>query len=80
MCYVTRHVLSCVASCCAVLRSRHLDRPKYDFVYLPWAMRKACNIGLAFFGKKSALIRFAQQQQRDELSRLLSIFSEVYQL
>ena len=43
-------------------------------------MRKACNIGLAFFGKKSALIRFAQQQQRDELSRLLSIFSEVYQL
>ena len=64
----------------AVHLSRHLDRPKYDFVYLPWAMRKACNIGLAFFGKKSALIRFAQQQQRDELSRLLSIFSEVYQL
>ena len=75
MCYVTRHVLPAVH-----LRSRHLDRPKYDFVYLPWAMRKACNIGLAFFGKKSALIRFAQQQQRDELSRLLSIFSEVYQL
>lgn len=28
--------------------SQHLERPKYDFVYLPWAMRKACNIGLAF--------------------------------
>mmetsp|Transcript_65470 Transcript_65470/g.156411 ORF Transcript_65470/g.156411 Transcript_65470/m.156411 type:complete len:272 (+) Transcript_65470:62-877(+) len=24
------------------------ERPKYDFVYLPWATRKACNIGLAF--------------------------------
>ena len=30
--------------------ARHLDRPKYDFVYLPWATRKACNIGLALLG------------------------------
>ena len=29
---------------------RHLDRPKYDFVYLPSGTRKLNNIGLALLG------------------------------
>jgi len=50
--------------------SLHLDRPKYDFVYLPWAMRKACNIGLAFinFEDHTACMEFFEAlQQQPEL-------------
>ena len=34
------------------LRSRHLDRPKYDFVYLPWAMRKALQYWIGVLRQK----------------------------
>eukprot|EP00913_Durusdinium_trenchii_P020186 g18967.t1 len=46
--------------------SRHLDRPKYDFVYLPWATRKACNIGLAFvnFEDHAACVEFFNELKK----------------
>lgn len=46
--------------------SQHLERPKYDFVYLPWAMRKACNIGLAFinFEDHASCVEFFDALQR----------------
>eukprot|EP00435_Cladocopium_sp_Y103_P044460 s840_g12.t1 len=46
--------------------SQHLERPKYDFVYLPWAMRKACNIGLAFinFEDHASCMEFFDALQR----------------